>query len=137
MIAICIRFCSPEGVNFHFFCYWSYTLIISKINYYCLNLIHCVTKRRHMRKNHLIFFSCIFIIDSFLFWGCSTKGTALRKEPHSGWLLNLDILTSSSSKRVVLNCSRFGKKKIFLKLEANLTGKRIPRALLKRIFVLD
>ena len=42
-----------------------------------------MTKTSHMWKNLLIFFFCILIIDIFYSWRCSTKGVALRKEPHS------------------------------------------------------
>ena len=47
-----------------------------------LSLTPCITKRNHVLKYHLIFFFCNFIIDFFLFGICSTKGAALRKEPH-------------------------------------------------------
>ena len=41
-----------------------------------------MTTKRHMWKNHFIFFFCIFITNSFQFWRCSMKGAALPKEPH-------------------------------------------------------
>ena len=47
-----------------------------------LSLTSCMTKRNHVLKYHLILFFCNFIIDCFLFGICSTKGAALRKEPH-------------------------------------------------------
>ena len=34
-------------------------------------------------KNHLIFFLCVFVVDSFLLWGCSTKGAALQNRRHN------------------------------------------------------
>ena len=48
----------------------------------CLNLSPCATRRNHMLKCNLIFLFCKFIIDYFYFRKCSTKGAALRKEPH-------------------------------------------------------
>ena len=40
-------------------------------------------KQKPSAKYNLIFFFCNFIIDFLSFWRCSTKGAALRKEPHS------------------------------------------------------
>ena len=40
-------------------------------------------KQKPSAKYHLIFFFCNFIIDFLSFRRCSTKGAALRKEPHT------------------------------------------------------
>ena len=61
----------------------SILLVFLKYHLKCLSLTPCITKIKHVWEYHLIFFFCKFIIYFFLFGICSTKGAAVRKEPHN------------------------------------------------------
>ena len=88
----------------------------------------CVTKTSHMWKSLLIFFFCILIIDIFHFWRCSTKGAALRKEPHI-FLLYLDNRYFSSRgalrKELLYERSRTSPQKQFYRTPCKTTDTRV------------
>ena len=69
-----IAFLTEFFFNIHFFVMsYSYGSIRNKIYYYYLNFGLCVAQRRHLWKNHVIFFFGKFILILFSFGGVLRK----------------------------------------------------------------